>query len=103
VNYENLYTDLLHKFGFDDPSRYIVEKEAPEEAPAAPTSAIEAIAGAAGEAGGQPLQNAIAGMAATGELTDVVNEFAQGVPQEPGAEVDPMLQQEQQLALQQPI
>jgi len=103
INYRNLYIDMLTKFGFDDPMRYLVEQqpEQEEQAPEEPTSMIEAMAGKAAEIGGGTMKDAVTGMAATGELGEVANDMVAGA----GAseELDPMVKQEQMLAMQQPI
>lgn len=101
INYQNLYIDMLTKFGFDDPMRYVVEQteEEPTEAPAEPQSAIQAATEGVSDIGGAPMGMAMAELAAEGSLPGMANEIA-GNPQ---ADADPTLQQEQQLALQQPI
>jgi hypothetical protein len=103
INYRNLYVDMLTKFGFDDPMRYLAEeKEEPEQPQQQePTSMVEAIAGGAGEIGGGTMQDAVAGLAATGELGNIANDMVAGAGT--SEELDPIVQQEQQLAMQQQI
>jgi hypothetical protein len=106
VNYGNLYTDILYKFGFDDPQRYIVEAKPEQEAPApAPTSPMDALMQGAGDIGGAAAQAGVTEAAASGKLGQMLAETATGVP---GAvptlnESDPALAQQQMLAMQQPL
>jgi hypothetical protein len=106
VDYKNLYTDVLYKFGFDDPERYMVkqEPEAPA-APSSPSSPLDALMQEAGAAGGAPTQQALAGAAASGSLNPMLNEVATGKTSAvPTLEAeDPMQAQQQMLAMQQPL
>lgn len=103
VDYNNLYTDLLFKFGFDNPERYILRKQ--EEAPqaSAPSTPMQALVEGAGQAGGAPAQAALSGLAASGELSGLLNQVATGVPSEDPSAQDPQLQQQQMLAMNQPL
>jgi hypothetical protein len=101
VDFQNLYTDLLTKFGFDNPQRYLVKKqEEPEAAPAAPTSALQELTGRAEQIGGKTMQDAVTGLAASGELPQALQGLTQGAPSEVQ---DQALAQQQQLALTQPL
>jgi hypothetical protein len=99
VDYANLYDDLLRKFGFDDPERY--RKQAEQESAPQPTSVTGALAAGMQEIAGAPGANAVSGMAASGQLSQLMNSLSQGSPA--GAELPPEVQQQQQLALNQPL
>jgi Bacteriophage head to tail connecting protein len=106
VDYKNLYTDVLYKFGFDDPERYMVkeEPEQPQQA-ASVGSPMDALMQEAGAAGGAPTQQALTGMAASGSLNPMLNEVATGKPSAVPTltEEDPTQIQQQMLAMQQPL
>lgn len=105
VDYANLYTDLLFKFGFDNPERYILRQTTQEPAPApqpGPTSPLQELSAGAAQAGGAPGQAAVAGMAASGDLAGLLNQVSTGVPSEDPSAQDPQLQQQQMLAMSQP-
>jgi Bacteriophage head to tail connecting protein len=80
IDYKNLYYDLLVKFGFDDPSRYIAQ-ESEEQAPAQPQSAIESLGQKAEQVGGLPMQQAFKQDVATGGAIDSVNALSGINPQ----------------------
>jgi hypothetical protein len=106
VNYGNLYTDMLYKFGFDDPQRYIVEAKPEQEAVApAPSSPMDALMQGAGEIGGAAAQAGVTEAAASGALGGMLAETATGVPGSVPTlnESDPALAQQQMLAMQQPL
>jgi Bacteriophage head to tail connecting protein len=101
VDYNNLYSDLLHKFGFDHPDRYIKAAKEEEPAPtAAPTSPLQALTEQAGAIGGATSANAITQAAAGGELANAIAGMT-GNPQ--AAAEDPALAQQQMLAMTQPM
>lgn len=95
IDYKNLYFDLLVKFGFDDPSRYIV-KESESEAPAAPQSALQALGAKAQEIGGLPMAQAVQQEVATGGAIDTVNALSGISPQT----TESMTPEDQALAMQ---
>lgn len=101
VDYSNLYDDLLRKFGFDDPERYRKQQE-PEQTPA-PTSATDALSQGMQAIAGAPGANAVTQAAAAGELPQLMTSLGQGSPAGVGSELPPEVQQQQQLALNQPI
>lgn len=89
TDYSNLFFDLLTKFGFDDPSRYML-KQSEEEAPAAPQAPLAAMQETAGEVGGLPMQQALQTKVAEGGAVDFANSMAgmspEATPAEPNAE-----------------
>jgi hypothetical protein len=103
VDYKNLYTDMLYKFGFDNPQRYILQPKEEEPAPAAPTSPMQAMVQGAGAVGGATMANAVTEMAAGDEMPQLLSNLTQ-MPTAGGQEtLDPALAQQQMLAMQQPI
>lgn len=84
IDYKNLYFDLLVKFGFDDPSRYMVSEtgEATSEASTAqPQSALEALGSQAEAIGGAPMDQAVQQTVATGGAIGAVNDLSGINPQ----------------------
>lgn len=75
VNYENLYYDLLIKFGFDDPSRYIRQSE-PEQEPEQPTSPAQDLLAQGNQAGGLPMEQAMQEQMQLGNTTKMFGEIA---------------------------
>lgn len=100
VDYANVYDDLLRKFGFDDPERYRKQAE-PEQAPA-PSSVTEALSQGMQEVAGAPGANAIADMAASGQLPQLMTSAGQASASGVGSELPPDVMQQMQLALNQP-
>lgn len=95
IDYKNLYFDLLVKFGFDDPSRYIV-KESESKTPAQPQSPLEALGAKANEIGGAQMSSAVQQKVATGSAIDTVNALSGVNPQTTSS----MTPQDQALAMQ---
>lgn len=101
VNYQNLFYDLLVKFGFDNPGRYIMQKQE-ETAEPAPTSPLEDTAttleSIAPGTGASAFQGAVAG----GQLPDLAAAYS---GQAPGAVPtdDPALNQQITAAASLPI
>lgn len=96
VDWTNIYTDLLVKFGFDDPSRYMVKPKSPEEAPEAapvPQAPMDAMAAQAQEIGGDPMAQALAGKVAGGQLPELAMNFAGIDPAVQGSVDDTTMQQ----------
>lgn len=75
IDYRNLYYDLLVKFGFDDPARYIIEQQE-QEAPAAPQSPLQQLGAEAKEIGGNPMASALQSQVAQGNAPDIASMFA---------------------------
>lgn len=84
VEWSAVFQDLLMKFGFDDPSRYLKQaQESPAPAPANPLEAMsQGLQGIGGEAYGQALKEKVAG----GELPNTIRTL---MGQPPTGEVDP--------------
>jgi hypothetical protein len=81
IDYKNLYYDLLLKFGFDDPSRYIAQQSEEEEPSPTPQSAVAELGNQAERVGGLPMQQAFKKDVATGGAIDGVNALAGISPQ----------------------
>lgn len=90
INYQNLFYDLLVKFGFDDPGRYIMQQPseastaAPDEGmPTTPLSeanaTMEDIA---------PGANVMQGLQASGQIPELMNQLATGKPPTEGEPID---------------
>jgi hypothetical protein len=80
VDYTNLYTDLLVKFGFDDPQRYLIKpKEGAGEAPQ-PQTPIQSMAGEAAAIGGSPMAGAVQDIAARGDALELVSSMGGQLP-----------------------
>jgi hypothetical protein len=96
VDFSNLYTDLLVKFGFDDPQRYLKKAE-PEAAPQ-PQSPVQALTQEAASIGGAPLAGAVEQQIAGGNLLPAISNLS---GQLPGAtsELPPELQAQAQAQL----
>lgn len=77
INYSNLYFDLLVKFGFDDPSRYVLKQESTEQTPQ-PTSPLQS----ANETMERiaPGANIVPAMAASGDIPQMMQMMATGQP-----------------------
>lgn len=101
VDYSNLYTDLLTKFGFDNPDRYVKKQEEAQAAPATPTSPMQQMSEGLDSIGGATMKDAAAQLAASGEMPQALATMA-GSPQVPGTEQDPALAQQQMLAMTNP-
>lgn len=85
INYSNLFYDLLVKFGFDDPSRYVLEPE--QEAPAAqPQSPLDAAAATMENIA--PGTNVMSAMAAGGDIPGLLQQQSTGLPPDPNAPLD---------------
>lgn len=109
INWQNLYTDLLTKFGFDDPSRYIVKANPQQSVPGDPNanpnqpqlsappgqSTIQQMAQQAEHIGGKPMKHAFAAKVGAGQAPNVAMNM-QGVSPTDQAQLTP-----QQLALAQ--
>lgn len=104
ANYEQLYYDLLAKFGFDDPQRYILQAQ-PEAAEAAPTTPMQEAADSLEQIAPGVGTTAVQGLAASGELPAVAGAFAGGLPpdQTQSIQGDPALQEQILLAANQPV
>lgn len=102
VDWQNLYTDLLVKFGFDDPSRYILKQQEETAEPTSPQSPIQAMASKAEEIGGAPMQQALMSQVAQGQAANVAMTFA-GVDPNQQAQLTPEQQQIATAALSTPI
>lgn len=101
VDWQNLYFDLLVKFGFDEPSRYIVKQEDNTQ-PAAPQSPIQQMAATAGDIGGLPMQQAFAANVAQGKAPQMTMDIA-GVDPSQQAQLDPSQLQQATAVLSTPI
>ena len=76
VDWQNLYQDLLVKFGFDEPNRYLKSQEPQADSSAGQTqSPLSAIGDAAAQAGGADLQNAITATTASGQLPQMISDI----------------------------
>lgn len=74
VDWQNLYQDLLVKFGFDDPTRYMKEQEqAADPSAGMPQSPLGEMAAAGAQVGGANLQDAITSTAAAGQLPQMLS------------------------------
>lgn len=96
IDYKNLYFDLLVKFGFDDPSRYIVKETEESSAPAVPESPLQQLGAQAEQIGGASMAQAVQQTVATGGAVEAVNDLQGISPQT----TQGMSAEEQQLALQ---
>ena len=88
IDYQNLYYDMLVKFGFDDPSRYLKAQEAPS-APE-PKSAMDAMIQTGNDIGGAPMTGAIQEMAAAGQLPQMAQSMLGKTP-DPTQPIDEQL------------
>lgn len=105
IDYKNLYTDLLVKFGFDNPSRYLLQEspESPQESQEAPPipspdqmpqqSPLGAVQGSLGEIGGAPMQNALTELAAEGALPQMLSGQTQPIDPAEAAGMTELLNQ----------
>lgn len=98
LNYDNLFYDLLFKFGFDNPSRYVA---APEEPAPQQQTPLQSVASTAEEIapgiGAATVQGAVAG----GEMPQMMMDMAGAPPsQEP---IDPELEQQIMAAMSMPV
>lgn len=102
VDWSNLYFDLLVKFGFDDPSRYLLKKT--EEAPEAPSpqSPLQSMTAKAQEIGGDPMAQAFMGQVAQGNAPQIAMDLA-GVDPTQQAQADPNQLQQATAALSTPM
>jgi Bacteriophage head to tail connecting protein len=81
IDFKNLYFDLLTKFGFDDPSRYMVKETPESQAAAVPQSPLQQLGAKAQEIGGDPMAAAVQQMTATGGAVQAVNALGGISPQ----------------------
>lgn len=101
VNYRNLYYDLLTKFGFDDPSRYIMQEKEEEPVPQQQTplgqaaSTMESIAPGSGA-------SAVQGMVAGGQLPQMMADIA-GIPPQQQSQMTPEMEQQLMAAANMPV
>jgi hypothetical protein len=96
IDYKNLYYDMLTKFGFDNPSRYLLKQEEGAEQPAEPQSALQQMGAKAQEIGGATMGQAFESNVAQGQAVPMVSDL-QGI--NPQSSID-MGQQDQDLAMQ---
>lgn len=93
INYQNLFYDLLVKFGFDDPGRYIMQQQPqqPGEAPAAPETGMPTTPLSEANATMEdiaPGANVMQGLQASGQLPELMNQLATGTPPTEGEPLD---------------
>jgi hypothetical protein len=98
IDYKNLYFDLLVRFGFDDPSRYMVKEDTQQSSPESP---IQQLAGKAQEIGGQPMADAFQDTVATGGTVDYANSL-NGLSPQTSEQISPENQQQALQALSTP-
>lgn len=91
VNYNNLFYDLLVKFGFDDPTRYITQP-AEESEPQQPTTPLQGAAQTAESIAPGVGASAVQGLVAGGELPELAASYAGQEPQ--SSPMDAELQQQ---------
>lgn len=75
INYENLYSDLLYQYGFDNPDRYIINQSKQALEPQSPQSASEQMISEARAIGGDPMANAVQSDIATQGATQTLADF----------------------------
>lgn len=75
VNYENLYSDLLYQYGFDNPDRYIINRSEQELEPQASQSASEQMISEARAIGGDSMANAVQSDIVTQGATQTLADF----------------------------
>lgn len=93
INYQNLFYDLLVKFGFDDPGRYIMQAQPqqPGEAPPTPDSGMPTTPLSEANAVMEdiaPGANVMQGLQASGQLPGLMNQLATGQPPTEGEPLD---------------
>lgn len=76
TDWNNVYFDLLTKFGFDDPSRYILQQQPQAEEPSQPQSPLQQMAAKAQEIGGQPMATAFQQTAMAGKAPELAASYA---------------------------
>jgi hypothetical protein len=78
VDWTNLFTDLVVKFGFDDPARYILKQQPQEEQATteAPQSPLQQMAQQAGDIGGAPMQAALQEQVLSGQAPNLAANFS---------------------------
>lgn len=86
INYSNLFYDLLVKFGFDDPSRYLLKQEEGQEPAQPPQSPLESASATMEEIA--PGTNAIQAMTAAGDIPGMMQQMATGTAPDPNAPLD---------------
>lgn len=89
INYSNLFYDLLVKFGFDNPARYVLKQE-PTEQPAVPSSPLQSAHETMENIA--PGTNVIPAMAASGDIPQMMQMMATG--QVPAEATDPTLDEQ---------
>jgi hypothetical protein len=97
INYTNLYVDLLNKFGFDNPERYLVDQSQEDAAPA-PSTPMDALMQGAEQLGGEPEANALLANMQDGSLSGMMDI---GTPQQ--TPPDPMAQAQSMQVLNTPL
>jgi hypothetical protein len=75
IDYKNLYFDMLVKFGFDNPSRYLLKEPEGGEAPAEPQSALQQMGVSAERAGGAPMAQAFQSTVAGGGAVPLTSDL----------------------------
>jgi Bacteriophage head to tail connecting protein len=103
IDYRNLYYDLLVKFGFDDPARYLKSEEPSEEQPTTPVSPMDELMQGATEVGGIPMANSMTEAAAAGRLPELARNALGQTPQTTPTEDDQAQQQAIAAAMQMPL
>jgi hypothetical protein len=91
VDWQNVYFDLLVKFGFDDPQRYMVkpqEDAGGQQQPTAPQSPLQAMQAKAQDIGGNPMANALTTRVAQGQAPQMAMDLA-GMTPDAQAQVTP--------------
>lgn len=88
INYQNLFYDLLVKFGFDDPGRYIMQQQPqqPGEASGMPTTPLSEANATMEDIA--PGANVMKGLQASGQLPELMNQLATGQPPTEGEPLD---------------
>lgn len=91
INYQNLFYDLLVKFGFDDPGRYIMQQQPSEASTAAPEAGMPTTPLSEANATMEdiaPGANVMQGLQASGQLPELMNQLATGKPPTEGEPLD---------------
>lgn len=91
INYQNLFYDLLVKFGFDDPGRYIMQQQPSEAITAAPETGMPTTPLSEANATMEdiaPGANVMQGLQASGQLPELMNQLATGSPPTEGEPLD---------------
>lgn len=91
INYQNLFYDLLVKFGFDDPGRYIMQQQPSEASTVAPDAGMPTTPLSEANATMEdiaPGANVMQGLQASGQLPELMNQLATGKPPTEGEPLD---------------